>query len=74
MPKALTLPTIKALSISNLYEKSGAGRSRSLQEMIDEAVAAAKQSVVVAVVGEAQGMAHEASSRTDITCRKANAI
>ncbi|MFT0669374.1 glycoside hydrolase family 3 C-terminal domain-containing protein, partial [Enterobacter hormaechei subsp. xiangfangensis] len=29
---------------------------------------AAKQSdVVVAVVGEAQGMAHEASSRTDIT-------
>ncbi|STV25092.1 beta-D-glucoside glucohydrolase [Klebsiella pneumoniae] len=36
--------------------------------MIDEAVAAAKQSdVVVAVVGEAQGMAHEASSRTDIT-------
>ena len=41
---------------------------RSPQEMIDEAVAAAKQSdVVVAVVGEAQGMAHEASSRTDIT-------
>ena len=36
--------------------------------MIDEAVNAAKQSdVVVAVVGEAQGMAHEASSRTDIT-------
>ena len=36
--------------------------------MIDEAVQTAKQSdVVVAVVGEAQGMAHEASSRTDIT-------
>ena len=41
---------------------------RSPQEMIDEAVQTAKQSdVVVAVVGEAQGMAHEASSRTDIT-------
>ncbi|MCM2209774.1 glycoside hydrolase family 3 C-terminal domain-containing protein, partial [Klebsiella quasipneumoniae] len=41
---------------------------RSPQERIDEAVAAAKQSdVLVAVVGEAQGMAHEAYSRTDIT-------
>lgn len=40
---------------------------RSAQAMIDEAVAvAAKADVVVAVVGEAQGMAHEASSRTDI--------
>ncbi|XPE64794.1 glycoside hydrolase family 3 C-terminal domain-containing protein [Shigella flexneri] len=36
--------------------------------MIDEAVQTAKQSdVVVAVVGEAQGMAHVASSRTDMT-------
>lgn len=52
----------------NLYEKAVQVDSRSPQEMIDEAVAAAKQSdVVVAVVGEAQGMAHEASSRTDIT-------
>jgi beta-glucosidase len=41
---------------------------RSPQAMIDEAVNTAKQSdVIVAVVGEAQGMAHEASSRTDIT-------
>ena len=48
----------------NLYEKAVQVDSRSPQEMIDEAVAAAKQSdVVVAVVGEAQGMAHEASSR-----------
>ncbi|HBQ6637623.1 TPA: beta-glucosidase BglX [Klebsiella pneumoniae] len=48
----------------NLYENAVQVDPRSPQEMIDEAVAAAKQSdVVVAVVGEA----HEASSRTDIT-------
>lgn len=41
--------------------------TRSPQAMIDEAVANARQAdVVLAVVGEAQGMAHEASSRTDI--------
>ena len=52
----------------NLYEEAVKVDPRSPQEMIDEAVNAAKQSdVVVAVVGEAQGMAHEASSRTDIT-------
>lgn len=52
----------------NLYENAVQVDPRSPQEMIDEAVAAAKQSdAVVAVVGEAQGMAHEASSRTDIT-------
>ena len=52
----------------NLYENAVQVDPRSPQEMIDEAVAAAKQSdVVVAVVGEAQGMAHQASSRTDIT-------
>lgn len=40
---------------------------RPAQAMIDEAVQAAQAAdVVVAVVGEAQGMAHEASSRTDI--------
>jgi len=40
---------------------------RPAQAMIDEAVQAALAAdVVVAVVGEAQGMAHEASSRTDI--------
>ncbi len=41
--------------------------SRSPQQMIDEAVAAANASdVVVAVVGEAADMSGEASSRTDI--------
>jgi len=52
----------------NLYEEAVKVDTRSPQAMIDEAVAAAKQSdVVVAVVGEAQGMAHEASSRTEIS-------
>ena len=52
----------------NQYEEAVKVDPRSSKEMIDEAVNAAKQSdVVVAVVGEAQGMAHEASSRTDIT-------
>lgn len=52
----------------NQYEEAVKVDPRSPKEMIDEAVNAAKQSdVVVAVVGEAQGMAHEASSRTDIT-------
>jgi len=52
----------------NQYEEAVKVDPRPAQEMIDEAVNAAKQSdVVVAVVGEAQGMAHEASSRTDIT-------
>lgn len=52
----------------NLYEKAVTVDPRSQQAMIDEAVAAAKKSdVIVAVVGEAQGMAHEASSRSDIT-------
>nr|WP_159464506.1 beta-glucosidase BglX [Scandinavium goeteborgense] len=52
----------------NLYEEAVKVDTRSPQAMIDEAVAAAKQSdVVVAVIGEAQGMAHEASSRTEIS-------
>lgn len=52
----------------NLYEEAVKIDPRSSQVMIDEAVQAAKQAdVVVAVVGESQGMAHEASSRTDIT-------
>ena len=46
----------------NQYEEAVKVDPRSPQEMIDEAVQTAKQSdVVVAVVGEAQGMAHEAS-------------
>ncbi|EAN0417230.1 beta-glucosidase BglX [Salmonella enterica] len=52
----------------NLYEEAVKIDPRSPQAMIDEAVQAAKQAdVVVAVVGESQGMAHEASSRTNIT-------
>ena len=55
----------------NLYEEAVKIDPRSPQTMIDEAVNAAKQSdVVVAVVGEAQGMAHEASSRTELSIPK----
>ncbi|WP_174616803.1 glycoside hydrolase family 3 C-terminal domain-containing protein, partial [Herbaspirillum sp. VT-16-41] len=51
----------------NLYEPAVVQDKRRPQEMIDEAATLAKKSdVVVAVVGEAQGMAHEASSRTDL--------
>jgi len=40
---------------------------RSEADMVKEAVGAARQAdVIVAAVGEAQGMAHEASSRSDI--------
>ncbi|HKM98381.1 MAG TPA: beta-glucosidase BglX, partial [Buttiauxella sp.] len=50
----------------NQYEPAVSVDNRSAKEMIDEAVNTAKSAdVVVAVVGEAQGMAHEASSRTD---------
>ncbi len=52
----------------NQYEPAVVVDKRTPQQMIDEAVNTAKQSdVVVAVVGEAQGMAHEASSRTEIS-------
>ncbi|WP_380181221.1 beta-glucosidase BglX [Kalamiella sp. sgz302252] len=52
----------------NLYEKAVTVDERTPQQLLDEAVATAKKAdVVVAVVGEAQGMAHEASSRSDIT-------
>lgn len=52
----------------NLYEKAVTVDKRTPQQLLDEAVATAnKADVVVAVVGEAQGMAHEASSRSDIT-------
>jgi len=51
----------------NLYEQDVEVDPRSPDEMIAEAVEAARRAdVVVAVVGESQGMAHEASSRTDI--------
>jgi beta-glucosidase len=52
----------------NLYEQDVDVDPRPPAQLIDEAVATARQAdVVVAVVGESQGMAHEASSRTDIT-------
>ncbi|MFH8133885.1 beta-glucosidase BglX [Pantoea osteomyelitidis] len=52
----------------NLYEKAVSVDARTPQQMIDEAVEKAKQAdVVIAAVGEAQGMAHEASSRSDLT-------
>jgi len=51
----------------NLYETAVIIDKRSPQEMRDEAVATAKKAdVVVMAVGEARGMAHEASSRSDI--------
>lgn len=52
----------------NQYEAAVKMDPRSPQVMLDEAVKTAQQAdVVVAVVGEAQGMAHEASSRSNIT-------
>lgn len=51
----------------NLYEQAVSVDARSPQALIDEAVEKAKQAdVVVAAVGEAQGMAHEASSRSEL--------
>ncbi|MXP49195.1 beta-glucosidase BglX [Pantoea sp. Eser] len=51
----------------NLYEQAVSVDPRLPQQLIDDAVAKAKQAdVVVAAVGEAQGMAHEASSRSDL--------
>ncbi|WP_409159438.1 beta-glucosidase BglX [Pectobacterium sp. B2J-2] len=51
----------------NQYEDVVQVDKRPPQVMIDEAVDAAKKAdVVVAVVGEAAGMAHEASSRSNI--------
>ena len=51
----------------NLYEQAVSVDTRSPQQLIDDAVTKAKQAdVVVAAVGEAQGMAHEASSRSDL--------
>ncbi|WP_312744632.1 beta-glucosidase BglX [Cedecea neteri] len=52
----------------NQYEPAVTVDPRTPKAMIDEAVNTAKNAdVVVAVVGEAQGMAHEASSRTNLT-------
>lgn len=55
------------VSFLNQYEPAVQVDPRTPKEMIDQAVNVAKNAdVVVAVVGEAQGMAHEASSRTDL--------
>jgi beta-glucosidase len=53
----------------NQYEKGSViVDPRTPKQMLDEAVATAKKAdAIVAVVGESQGMAHEASSRSDIT-------
>lgn len=52
----------------NLYEQAVTVDARTPQAMIDEAVEKAKQAdVVVAAVGEAQGMAHESSSRSELS-------
>ncbi|CAJ0998793.1 beta-glucosidase BglX [Sodalis praecaptivus] len=52
----------------NQYEQTVKVDPRTPQAMIDDAVRTARQAdVVIAAVGEAQGMAHEASSRSDIT-------
>ncbi|KAA9000609.1 beta-glucosidase BglX [Affinibrenneria salicis] len=52
----------------NQYEAAVAIEKRSPQALLDEALVAARQAdVVVAVVGEARGMAHEASSQAKLT-------
>ena len=51
----------------NSYDKAVTNDPRTPQQMIDEAVKTAdKADVIVAVVGESQGMSSEASSRTNI--------
>ncbi|NUF27435.1 beta-glucosidase BglX [Gilliamella sp. ESL0254] len=52
----------------NLYEETTKFDHRPADQMIAEAVGIAKKAdVVVAFVGEAEGMAHESSSRTDLS-------
>ena len=52
----------------NLYAETTKFDNRPADKMIAEAVDKAKKAdVVIAFVGEAQGMAHESSSRTDIS-------
>jgi len=56
----------------NSYDKAVTNDPRTPQQMIDEAVKTAeKADIVVAVVGESQGMSSEASSRTDINIPEA---
>ncbi|MWP47374.1 beta-glucosidase BglX [Gilliamella sp. Pas-s27] len=52
----------------NLYGETTKFDHRSAKQMITEAIGIAKKSdVVVAFVGEAEGMAHESSSRTNLS-------
>ncbi len=52
----------------NLYDVATKFDSRPVNVMLDEAIESAKNAdVIVAFVGEAQGMAHESSSRTDLS-------
>ena len=58
---------VKYLNFLNWDEPEVVQDPRAPQAMIDEAVATAlKADVVVAAVGEARGMSHESSSRTEI--------
>ncbi|MDM0045993.1 beta-glucosidase BglX [Variovorax dokdonensis] len=58
---------VKYLNFLNWDEPEVTQDPRSPQAMIDEAVATAKQAdVIVAAVGEARGMSHESSSRTEL--------
>ncbi|WP_430875316.1 beta-glucosidase BglX [Gilliamella sp. G0441] len=52
----------------NLYDVATKFDSRPVNVMLDEAIESAKNAdVIVAFVGEAQGMAHESSRRTDLS-------
>lgn len=52
----------------NSYEKTVEFDERTPETLIAEAIQTAEQAdIIVAVVGEAQGMAHESSSRTNIS-------
>lgn len=56
------------LAYLNSYDQAVKNDPRDPQVMINEAVQAARRAdVIVAAVGESQGMAHEASSRSNIT-------
>ncbi|MBT0724463.1 beta-glucosidase BglX [Rosenbergiella sp. S61] len=62
----------KVQAFLNLYEPAVEVDKRSPQQLRDEAISVAKKAdVVVMAVGESQGMAHEASSRSDIRLPKA---
>ena len=55
----------------NLYGETTKFDNRPADKMIAEAVKIAKKAdIVIAFVGEAEGMAHESSSRTDLSLQK----